>query len=337
MTNQRFQNALNEEPQKTPPIWMMRQAGRYHEHYQKLKEKYTFRDLCTQPELAAQTALGPIEDFDFDVSIYFNDILYPLEALGFELAYNPGPELSPQLSTAFLSSLKPLEEAHEFLKFQKDAVAATRELLPSDKSLIGFIGGPWTLFTYALEGSHKGHMITSKRNGELFTSFNEYLLPLLNLCIQDQLNSGAEVVMILDTSGGSLSVHDFQQYILPSIERLAREYPHKLGYYAKGTTRDQIATLDHLPLAGRGFDHRFSMPQLLTQRKQGFIQGNFDQTLLFLPEKDFKSKLLDYLRPLKDLNPEERRGWVCGLGHGILPKTPQENVRTFVETVREIF
>ncbi|MCB1317934.1 MAG: uroporphyrinogen decarboxylase, partial [Leptospiraceae bacterium] len=77
--NERFQNALRGEPQKIPPVWMMRQAGRYHRHYQSLKEKYTFVQLCKQPELAAETALGPIQDFDFDAAILFSDILFPLE------------------------------------------------------------------------------------------------------------------------------------------------------------------------------------------------------------------------------------------------------------------
>ena len=91
MSNLLFRNALKRVSQKTPPIWFMRQAGRYHTHYQNLKKNYSFEDLCKNPELAAQTALGPIEDFDFDVSILFSDILFPLEALGMSLKYNPGP------------------------------------------------------------------------------------------------------------------------------------------------------------------------------------------------------------------------------------------------------
>ena len=91
MTNLLFRNALNRLPQATPPIWFMRQAGRYHSHYQALKKNHTFEELCKNPELAAETALGPINDFDFDVSILFSDILFPLEALGMGLKYDPGP------------------------------------------------------------------------------------------------------------------------------------------------------------------------------------------------------------------------------------------------------
>ena len=89
--NERFSNALEHIPQKTPPIWFMRQAGRYHSHYQNLKKNYTFEELCKNPDLAAETALGPINDFDFDVAILFSDILFVLEALGMSLKYDPGP------------------------------------------------------------------------------------------------------------------------------------------------------------------------------------------------------------------------------------------------------
>ncbi len=338
MSNIKFQNALNGVEQSCPPIWFMRQAGRYHSHYQELKKKYTFEQLCKNPELAAATALGPIEDFDFDVSIYFNDILFPLEALGFNLEYSPGPIMSPVLSKDFLKELKPLEEAVNFLKFQKEAVQATREVLPKDKSLIGFIGGPWTLYTYAKECSHKGHMIDSKKEADLFLELSERLIPLLSQCITDQLNAGAEVVMILDTSAGSLSPQFFSNYVVPAIKKLTLGHEGKVAYYAKESTRDQIKLLQDLPVAGFGYDHRYSMADLLTdESRSGIVQGNFDQTLLFSETEVFKKYLTSYLEPLLELTPSQRKGWVCGVGHGILPKTPESNVRLFIDTVREKF
>ena len=98
MPNERFLNALQGKPQKIPPIWLMRQAGRYHSHYQNLKKSYTFEELCKSPKLAAETAMGPIEDFDFDVAILFSDILFPLESLGMNLKYDPGPKFSELLT-----------------------------------------------------------------------------------------------------------------------------------------------------------------------------------------------------------------------------------------------
>jgi uroporphyrinogen decarboxylase len=337
MSNIKFQNAINKIPQAVPPIWFMRQAGRYHSHYQKLKEKYTFEELCKQPELAAETALGPIQDFDFDVSILFSDILFPLEALGLGLKYNPGPQLNPLLLDVDFNSLKPLEEAVEFMQFQRQAVMATREVLPKDKSLIGFIGGPWTLFTYAIEGAHKGHLTAAKTNLPLFEKFCSHMIPLLKENIRLQLEGGAEVIMVLDTASGELSSYQFEKYIKPQIKDLVSEFQGKVAYYGKGTVARHYETLNDCGFAGFGFDHRWNFAHLPANLKQGFFQGNFDQTLLFTDPKDFKNVLLDYLKPLQEMSIEDRAGWVCGLGHGILPKTPEENVRTFVQTVREVF
>ena len=99
MPNDRFLNALQGKPQKIPPIWLMRQAGRYHSHYQNLKKTHTFEELCKTPKLPAETAMGPIEDFDFDVAILFSDILFPLESLGMNLKYDPGPKFSELLTS----------------------------------------------------------------------------------------------------------------------------------------------------------------------------------------------------------------------------------------------
>ena len=161
--NARFQNALARRPQSTPPIWLMRQAGRYHKHYQALRQKYSFMDLCKQPELAAEVALGPVLDFDFDAAILFSDLLFPLEALGMGLEYtDKGPQLGWNLNEQTLPQLRSVEEAWPGLLFQGDAMRATRQRIPSDRSLIGFVGGPWTLFVYAVEGSHKGSLVESK-------------------------------------------------------------------------------------------------------------------------------------------------------------------------------
>src|SRR6266542_2479808 len=108
----RFQNALARRTQPTPPIWMMRQAGLYHSHYRALRQKYSFMDLCKQPELATEVALGPVLDFDFDAAILFSDLLFPLEALGMGLEYTErGPQLGWKLDQATLSQLRDVEEA----------------------------------------------------------------------------------------------------------------------------------------------------------------------------------------------------------------------------------
>src|SRR2546427_4845577 len=131
--NARFQNALARRPQSVPPIWLMRQAGRYHQHYQASRQKHSFVDLCKQPELAAEVALGPVQDFDFDAAILFSDLLFPLEALGMGLDYTDrGPQLGWNLNNETLSSLRSIEDAWPMLLFQGEALRATRERLPAD-------------------------------------------------------------------------------------------------------------------------------------------------------------------------------------------------------------
>ena len=332
----RFQNALARRPQSTPPIWLMRQAGRYHKHYQALRAKYSFMDLCKRPELAAEVALGPVLDFDFDAAILFSDLLFPLEALGMGLEYaDRGPQLEWRLNEQTISQLSSVEEAWPHLLFQGDAVRATRERLPSSRSLIGFVGGPWTLFVYAVEGSHKGSLIESKKLIALFPRFCEVMVPLLARSIELQLNSGAELVMIFDTAAGELSPNVFKAEIVPQLQVLTEKVSFESGYYSKGT---QPAHLRHAlftegGFAGIGVDHRWDLREAFDLFPNGFVQGNFDQALLLCEQDELKRQLLRYLEPLIN---HSRDGWVCGLGHGVLPGTPEDNVRLFVETVREV-
>ena len=334
--NARFQNALSRRAQRTPPIWLMRQAGRYHRHYQALRAQHSFMDLCKEPELAAEVALGPVLDFDFDTAILFSDLLFPLEALGLGLEYtDQGPRLSWQLDQQTISQMRPLDDAWPHLRFQGDAVRATRERLARDRSLIGFVGGPWTLFVYAVEGTHQGSLIKAKRLLSLFPRFCQTILPLLERNISMQLESGAEIVMIFDTAAGELAPGIFHAEVVPQLRQLTAVNGARIGYYSKGT---QPAHLNHPlfnagTLAGLGIDHRWELPDVFAKLSVGFIQGNFDQALLLAPREELRQHLESYLQPMIDQRPA---GWICGLGHGVLPGTPEDNVRLFVDTVREV-
>jgi uroporphyrinogen decarboxylase len=335
----KFQAAVQLKGQKVPPVWFMRQAGRYHKHYQKLKEKYDFITLCKEPELAAEVAMGPIQDFDFDAAILFSDLLFPLEALGMGLTYAPGPILDRQLTLSDLKKVRPLNEALGFLEFQKEAMRLTRERLPKDKGLIGFVGGTFTLFTYAVSGGHDGNLIAAKTQLDFYKQFGEIMVPLLEKNIQLQLDGGAELVMIFDTAAGEVSPPIFQAYLAPQLAQLAAKFPKKLGYYSKGTHRSHLTNTVFADQnwAGYGVDHKWNLPGLMKDFSNSFIQGNFDQALLFSEPADFTKRLNEYLKPFIEMPESTRKGWVCGLGHGVLPKTPEDNVRRFVATVREVF
>jgi uroporphyrinogen decarboxylase len=148
------------------------------------------------------------------------------------------------------------------------------------------------------------------------------------------------VVMVFDTAAGEISPDIYKTYVLPHLKELSEAFPQRLGYYSKGTTMDHVTPhIEKLNWAGLGVDHRFSLPALLKNgvKDLGFRQGNFDQALLFCDESKFKTLLNEYLAPFKELTPNERAPWVCGLGHGVLPLTPTSNVRLFIDTVRKEF
>jgi uroporphyrinogen decarboxylase len=339
VANDRFTNALKRVPQAVPPIWFMRQAGRYHSHYQALRSKHTFEEMCRNADLAAEVAMGPIRDFDFDVAILFSDILFPLDALGMGLSYDPAPTLKWNVDEKTIKNLRSVDEAIGAMAFQRHAMAATRKVLPSSKSLIGFVGGPWTLFTYAVEGSHKGGLEKAKRLSSLFPTFCKTIIPFLKKNIELQFEGGAETVMIFDTAAGELSPAFYQELVVPALEDLARTFPGRLGYYAKGVQAAHFRSPlfgKSSPWVGQGYDHRWDIATVLKERPFGFVQGNFDQSLLFLSSEEFRQQALRYLEPLRALTLEERAGWVSGLGHGVLPGTPQENVRDFVKLIREV-
>ncbi|MFN8945948.1 MAG: uroporphyrinogen decarboxylase family protein [Pseudobdellovibrionaceae bacterium] len=335
--NSKFKNAMFNKNLEGPPVWMMRQAGRYHKHYQNLRAKHSFMELCKEPELASEVALGPVMDFDFDVSIMFSDLLFPLEALGMGLDYtDSGPKLGMHLNPGNWDKLRSVEDALPALMFQKEVLKLTRQKIPAHKSVIGFTGGVWTLFVYAVEGGHSGSLQSSKAFLNLQKLFFERMTQLLIQNIQLQLDGGAEIVMIFDTAAGEVSPSYFKTLIAPWLIQLAQKFPGKLGYYSKGT---QPAFFNQefksAPWCGVGVDHRWDLPAKLKLKEPGFVQGNFDQSLLFLETSDFKQHLTQYWNSYKELTPQERSNWVCGLGHGVLPKTPEKHVKYFVEYARE--
>ena len=339
MTNKKFVNALEKIPQSVPPIWFMRQAGRYHSHYQNLKTKNSFVELCKSPSLAAETALGPIESFDFDVAILFSDILFPLESLGMGLTYSPGPKFDQLLTE---------ENSHEIfnntfdvnsLAFQGEALERTRAKLPQEKSLIGFIGGPWTLIAYAM-GLNKSSKSLKVSNFQ-WKILKEIIIPALSENIEMQINAGAEVVMIFDSSAHQLVNIDFSPYLEKVTEHMIKPFEQKVGYYAKEEVDYNciisFANDNENSFAGIGIDSQISLHETLKNVDHGFVQGNFDELKILADSKEFYQALDQYIEDMLSLNQDERVGWVCGLGHGINKDTPEEHVKYFVSQIRQAF
>jgi uroporphyrinogen decarboxylase len=319
----------------------MRQAGRYHAPYRRLRGRYSFETLCRTPDLAAELAMAPVDDFGFDAAILFSDLLFPLEALGFGLSYETGPpRLDGPLTPERLPRLRTLADAVARLAFQADALSATRARLPDDKGLLGFVGGPWTLFVYAIEGTHSGPLDRANGAPHLYRALADRLVPLLIENIRLQLSAGADVVMVLDTAAGHARENLFRGGIAQDLATIAHAFPGRLGYYAKDLAprRFEEAALAAAPWAGVGLDMHVDLEATLrSPARSGFVQGNFDPASLLLTGSALASAIDAFLEPLHGLGPWTRRGWICGLGHGVRPGTPEDSVRTVVDRVRERF
>ena len=331
MANNKFYNALNQISQSTPPIWFMRQAGRYHSHYQQLKLKYTFEELCKNAELAAEVACGPVEEFDFDVAILFSDILFVLEGLGLELEFNPGPIFKEELNLKNYKKFNDIDRAIDHMTFQSDAIKFTRQKLAKNKSLIGFVGGLWTILRFAT-GQNK-----EKKNFQNFyIDFMETtLLEVIKKNIKLQLDAGAEVVMMFDSGISSLDNDFFRGKYKLLLKNISNSFPNKVGYYARGKNYSEISYLSDLPFAGLGVDSGVELKHIFLNSKLGFVQGNFNENYLLLDSKELENKLHIFSENMKNIG--NLNGWVCGLGHGINKTTPEKNVHLFIETIRKKF
>ena len=331
MSNLLFNNALKRISQSTPPIWFMRQAGRYHNHYQKLKEKFTFEQLCKNPELASEVACGPIKDFDFDVAILFSDILFPLEGLGLPLKFSPGPIFGEFINKDNYLRYSNIDKAIEHMEFQKRAITLTREQLHKSKSLIGFVGGLWTLLRFAVDKKNQNFLIENFH----FIFIEKVLLPLIKKNIQLQLDAGAEIVMMFDSGLKDLNSNIFKNKYIFYIKELSDAFPNKIGYYCGGKNIDEIQLLSSFSLAGLGIDHNIDLVSCLSNFKNGFIQGNFDEKKMLMNQNTLSMEINNYCDYVESNG--ATTGWVCGLGHGIDKETPEKNVHLFIDIIRKRF
>ena len=337
--NKKFSNAINNIPQSTPPIWFMRQAGRYHSHYQSLRKNYSFVELCKTPNLAAEVAMGPINDFDYDVAILFSDILFPLESLGLKLDYAPGPVFDRFLEEDdIIKTPNELDVIHRY-NFQAEALRLTRASLSQEKSLVGFVGGPWTLLSYGLGIKDEEKIVNVDENLFFEKALYDVLVPMLRSIIKMQLDNNAEIVYLFDTNAKQLEQNYFtDKYIVELKHNIFSEFPNKIAYFCKNNPiLEKSNTNVDLKLSGMVYGKNEGLENLLPQVKTGFIQGNFDPSLLLKPEDQFKIELDKFIQKFSRLSFEERSGWICSLSHGMLPKAKENNVKYFINKVRSIF
>ncbi|PIP94231.1 MAG: uroporphyrinogen decarboxylase [Bdellovibrio sp. CG11_big_fil_rev_8_21_14_0_20_39_38] len=329
--------------QSNVPVWFMRQAGRYHSHYQEIKKNSDFMTMCKNPQLACDVTMGPIDCFHFDAAILFSDLLFPLEQMGLGLVYDPGPKLAKNIHTLDdVKNLKMLDSARNFYKFQGQAVDLLRKKLPEDKTLLGFVGAPFTLYAYAVEGGHSGSLISSKQGfyDGRWAAFTERLLPELFQEMLVQAESGADAICLFDTAAGELTYNDYKEYVLPVLRKITSQFKKsfpqkKIIYYSKFTHINYLQAIEDENIDVLGIDWRVSIKDALdTLGSDYMIQGNLDPAHLHLPWPLLEKKWEQLWSEVK-LSKHSADRWIAGLGHGVLQQTPEENVFNSVKWVHE--
>ena len=265
------------------------------------------------------------------------------------LSYEPKPALSWYLrDPKDLSRLKEEAGLSGLLQFQADAIRLIRQALKNehmqDKGLIGFVGGPLTLFFYAAEGSHQGQLnsaLEGMGDGR-FDGFCERLRDLLVENMVLQYEAGLDVIVMMDTCAGELSAEQFEAQAVPEIESVLAAFKKRcpqarVMYYSKGTSMDHLEALENLPINGIGIDWRLDLQEVLRRWSDRWcVQGNIDPHWLLEPAADLEIKLRKYYGLMKQVPLSMRKGWICGLGHGVIQQTPEANVQLTVRLQKEL-
>lgn len=339
-----FNDRITRDGKTQVPVWFMRQAGRYHAHYQNIRKDHEFMKMCKNPKLAHEITHGPLDEFNFDAAILFSDLLFPLEQLGMGLSYHSGP---PTLEVALekpedLKNLKSIEDSATFYKFQQDACQLLKTSMPAHKTLLGFVGSPFTLYSYAVEGAHKGNLNSTKLG--LFDGRYEGFVELIfeNLLgeMKMQAEGGADAICLFDTACGEVDLQMFKRYLLPTIKKITatfkKSYPDKkVIYYSKMTNLNYLREIQDDNIDVLGVDWRQNITTVLDELGSDYyIQGNLDPSLLFLPWEHLEKEWLSLWERVQASKAGPSK-WISGLGHGVLPKTPESNVMNSVKLIHE--
>ncbi|MEC7905977.1 MAG: uroporphyrinogen decarboxylase [Verrucomicrobiota bacterium] len=335
-SRKRFLKALNCQPLERPPIWVMRQAGRYLPEYRALKEKYSFLELAQTPELALEVTMQPLRRFPLDAAILFSDILVIPEALGqgYHFRDQGGIAMNYELdSVELINSLDP-SAVEEKLKYVADALKLIKSELAGEKALLGFAGSPWTLATYMVEGGSSKDFKKIKSlfysNPKAFDQLMEKLTKALIDYLRMQKASGADAVQIFDSWGGILSGDDYEaaslRWIAEIVNALKEEIP--IIIYAKGTT-PHLKRQSDIGAQAIAVDWTIPIREAADRISSNVaVQGNLDPVILDTSPEIVVRKSTDILRAMSN-----RPGHIFNLGHGILPSARIENMEALVDTV----
>ena len=337
MKNDLFLKALKGEKVDRPPVWMMRQAGRYLPDFMKIKRKYDFFTRCQTPELATEITLMPINQVGPDAAIIFSDILVVLQAMGIkvEMKDNIGPWInSPIRKNDDIKKVR-VPEVKAELDYVFKAIKMSKKELNENVPLIGFAGSPWTLLCYAVQGRGSKDFNLAK---EFCFSQSEYSKILLQKItettisyLKEQVNSGVNAIQIFDSWGGLLSPIDYEVFSWKYIDQIIKELSPLIPVivFGKGCWF-ALNEMAKTGASGLGIDWNCSARNARYLSGGNItLQGNYDPAKLLSPISKIKSDVHQMI------NEFGKESYIVNLGHGILPNIPVSHAKAFVDSVKE--
>ena len=330
-----FLRTLSGEKTERPPVWFMRQAGRYLPDYMKLKEKYSFFERVQNPDLAREITVMPVDQIGVDAAILFSDILVIAQSLGLKVDMIPGK--GPLLETARTQSevnRLNVEGTHDFFKYANPAIKAVKEGLNNRVPLIGFAGSPWTLLCYIVQGQGSKDFGIAKafivnepiRAKLLLDKITEATIDYLNI----QVDAGCDALQIFDSWGGMLSPEMYSEFSLPYLQRImaAMQDRAPVILFAKGAWY-ALKELQETGAAALGLS--WTTPASFAREICGskiVLQGNLDPSILLAKPDAVKIatiKMIDQFGPGRH---------IVNLGHGVLPQTSVDSARAVVDAAK---
>ena len=325
-----------------PPVWMMRQAGRYMKVYRDLRDKHpSFRERSENPDLSYQISMQPFEAFKPDGVILFSDILTPLPGMGidFDIVESKGPLINEPIRN--LDQVKSLNKLvpQESMSFVGEVLSRLRNSVGNEAAVLGFVGAPWTLAAYVVEGkSSKNYAVIKAmafQEPQLLHQLLDHLAQSIAIYLRYQIDSGAQVVQMFDSWAGQLSPIDYDTFAAPYqrkvVDLVKETHPDTpMILYISGSA----GVLERMGRTGVdivSLDWTVDMAEGCNRLPSGIgVQGNVDPGLLFGSPEGIRSRIIDTVKKAKG------RRHIINLGHGILPGTPENNARVFFEDSKRI-
>ena len=329
-----FLRALRCESVPRPPVWLMRQAGRYMPQYRALREKHTLWEMFHNPSLAAEVTYQPIEHLGVDAAILFSDILVIAEALGLSVQFpdQGGPRVVPEVRTAEQIAALPYIPVEKSLSYVFETIRLVKPKL--NVPLIGFSGAPFTVASYFLDTTNHSAFERTKRWMRQDPVSLHVLLQKITVAtiayLKEQVRAGVDALQVFDSWASALNDVEFETFSFPYLKQIVEALEGTpVILFCRGSSL-RAEALSKLRPAGISFDWHLPMSELRQKVPQDIaVQGNFNPELLKLPAEEIETDVNQVLNSMRG-----QKGYIVNLGHGVTPDIPFENVAHFVQLVK---